>query len=65
MYPETGECPKLPYEGTGKDHLFYDLIYNPEETEFLKRGKAYCAVTKNGKEMLELQADRSWEIWME
>jgi shikimate dehydrogenase len=41
----------------------YDLVYNPAETEFLKRGKARGASIKNGLEMLHLQAEKSWEIW--
>ena len=44
-------------------HLLYDLIYNPEETLFLKQGKAHGATTKNGLEMLHLQAEASWQIW--
>jgi shikimate dehydrogenase len=43
--------------------LLYDLIYNPEETLFLKEGKLRGAQTKNGLEMLYLQAEKSWEIW--
>jgi shikimate dehydrogenase len=41
----------------------YDLIYNPEETLFLQKGKAQGAVTINGLNMLKLQADKAWEIW--
>jgi shikimate dehydrogenase len=44
-------------------HLLYDLIYNPAETTFLRRGKEQGASIKNGLEMLELQAEKSWEIW--
>ena len=44
------------------DFLF-DLIYNPSETIFLKKGKEKGAIIKNGLEMLELQAEKSWEIW--
>ena len=45
------------------DHLLYDLIYNPEKTLFLKKGAEHGAATKNGYEMLLLQAEKSWEIW--
>ncbi|MDP2115626.1 MAG: shikimate dehydrogenase, partial [Bacteroidota bacterium] len=45
------------------DHILYDLVYNPAETLFLKKGKAQGAKTKNGLEMLHLQALKSWEIW--
>jgi shikimate dehydrogenase len=45
------------------NHLLYDLIYNPEQTLFLKNGKTQNATTLNGLEMLRLQAEKSWEIW--
>lgn len=63
MFPEVTSAPEIPYNQlTPKDFLF-DLVYNPTETEFLKRGKQRGAETKNGLEMLELQAEKSWEIW--
>lgn len=62
-YPDVNECLDLPFNKIGKKHLLYDLIYNPEETEFLRRGRENGAATKNGKEMLELQAEKNWEIW--
>ena len=62
-FPNVHDCPNLPYEFITQDHLFYDLIYNPSETLFLKKAKFYCAQIKNGKEMLELQAEKAWEIW--
>ena len=63
MAPSTEAYPDLPYEYISENHLLYDLIYNPAETEFLRRGKAQGATIKNGEEMLHLQAERSWEIW--
>jgi len=63
MFPHTDEAPQLPYEAIGPDHLLYDLIYNPAETLFLQRGREQGAITKNGQEMLELQALESWRIW--
>lgn len=63
MYPRTEECPPLPYEAMNSHTLLYDLIYNPDETLFMKKGKAYGATTKNGLEMLLLQAFVSWEFW--
>lgn len=63
MFPNNQTYPDLPYDKIGKGSYLYDLIYNPEETEFLKFGKKYGAKTKNGMEMLELQAEQSWEIW--
>ena len=62
-HPDVEACPPIPYEGLSPSHLLYDLIYNPEQTEFLKRGGAIGARTKNGLEMLQLQADASWELW--
>jgi shikimate dehydrogenase len=63
MHPETDKCPLIPFKYIGENHLLYDLIYNPEESLFLKRGKQQGAITKNGLEMLYLQAEKSWEIW--
>ncbi len=63
MYPNVDEAPLIPYENVGEQHLLFDLIYNPEETKFLSLGKARGAVVKNGFEMLQLQAEASWEIW--
>lgn len=62
-YPNVTEKPDLPYEFISDKHLFYDLIYNPAETVFLAKGREKGAKTKNGYEMLELQAEKSWEIW--
>ena len=61
--PNIEECPDIPYEFLTSKHLLYDLVYNPAETEFLKRGKSRGASIKNGLEMLHLQAEKSWEIW--
>lgn len=65
MYPHIEEYPMLPYEAMDNHHLLYDLLYNPDETLFLKKGKAQGATVKNGLEMLLLQAFASWEIWNE
>ena len=61
--PNIEACPDIPYQFFTENHIAYDLIYNPEETEFLKRAKQKNAVTKNGYEMLVLQAEKAWEIW--
>lgn len=63
MFPKVGTYPELPYEALTTRHLLYDLIYNPSETEFMKRGAAMGAVVKNGYEMLELQAVAAWNFW--
>lgn len=64
-FPNVDACPPIPYDAIGQDHYLYDLIYNPEETLFLKQGRIKGAVTKNGYEMLVLQADKNWEIWQQ
>ncbi len=63
MYPKIEEFPKIPYEAIKSDYLLYDLIYNPEETIFLKKGKENGAVCINGSSMLYHQADEAWRIW--
>ncbi len=63
MYPDIENSPDIPYDFITDKHLLYDLIYNPEETQFLKKGKQHGAQTKNGLEMLYLQAEKSWKIW--
>lgn len=63
MYPNIENSPDISYDFITDKHLLFDLIYNPEETQFLKEGKQRGAQTKNGLEMLYLQAEKSWEIW--
>ena len=63
MYPKVNECPDIPYELLTPNHLLYDLLYNPNITLFMKKGEAQGAVTKNGLEMLLLQAFAAWDIW--
>lgn len=63
LYPHTDECPDLPYEAMDSHNLLYDLLYNPDETLFMKKGKERGAMTKNGLEMLLLQAFASWDFW--
>ena len=63
MYPKINECPDIPYDLLTPDHLLYDLLYNPDETLFMKKGKKQGAKVKNGLEMLLLQAFAAWEIW--
>ena len=63
MYPNDLECPNLPYESMNSNNLLFDLVYNPENTLFMKKGKKVGAVVKNGLEMLILQALASWDIW--
>lgn len=63
MYPKADFCPNIPYELLTPNHLLYDLLYNPNVTLFMKKGEEQGAVTKNGLEMLLLQAFAAWEIW--
>lgn len=65
MYPNENNFPDIPYGSIGEYHLLYDLIYNPGETLFLKKGKSRGAATKNGYDMLVRQAEESWNIWMD
>ena len=65
MYPHTEECPLLPYEAMDHHNILYDLIYNPDETLVMTRGRERRADVKNGLEMLLLQAFASWEFWHE
>ncbi|HMC00547.1 MAG TPA: shikimate dehydrogenase [Flavobacteriaceae bacterium] len=62
-FPNVEQCPNIPYEAITENHILYDLIYNPEETKFLRLGKQNGAVTINGLKMLELQAEKAWRIW--
>jgi len=62
-FPNVQECPNLPYDFFTPQHLAYDLIYNPEQTLFLKNAKEKGSITVNGLSMLQLQAEKSWEIW--
>lgn len=63
MYPNVEQFPDIPYQFLSPKHILYDLIYNPEHTQFLKFGKAQGSILKNGLEMLKIQADYSWKIW--
>ena len=62
-FPNIESSPDIPYEFLTDKHFLYDLVYNPEISSFLAKGKEYGTVIKNGEEMLQLQADKSWEIW--
>ena len=65
MFPKTENAPDIPYNLLGPAHLCYDLVYNPEITEFMKRSANAGAKVKNGLEMLHLQAEAAWKIWNE
>ena len=63
MVPDTESYPPIPYEFISAQHLLFDCIYNPEETVFLKKGRAQGATIQNGMEMLTGQAKAAWMIW--
>jgi shikimate dehydrogenase len=62
-FPNIEEYPKLDYSLFSKKHIAFDLVYNPEESKFLKLAKEHEAIIKNGYEMLIFQAEKSWKIW--
>ena len=61
--PNINECPNIPYQFITEKHLLVDLVYNPEETLFLKKGRKNLANILNGKSMLIHQAEEAWKIW--
>jgi len=63
MYPNVNEAPEIPYHFITPSHLLYDLVYNPLETEFLKRGRQQSASIVNGLSMLHQQAEEAWRLW--
>lgn len=63
MEPDIDLIPPIPFEFVSPHHLLFDMIYNPELTVFLKQGMQQGATIKNGLEMLQLQAEKSWQIW--
>ena len=62
-FPNIEDCPNIPYHAINEKHILFDLIYNPEETKFLKLGNKNRATTINGFLMLEFQAEKAWSIW--
>ncbi len=61
--PNVKEFPTIPYHYFTEKHIAFDLVYNPEETQFLKKAKQKGAITKNGMSMLVFQAEKAWKIW--
>lgn len=63
MFPNVDAAPPLAYAALSPRHLLYDLVYNPEETLFMRQGRRFGATVKGGLEMLHLQAEASWRFW--
>jgi len=64
-FPDITDAPTLPYELLTAKHYLFDLVYNPEKTQFLKNGELQSATIQNGLKMLEFQAEKAWEIWQD
>ncbi|HKK81838.1 MAG TPA: shikimate dehydrogenase [Prolixibacteraceae bacterium] len=62
-HPNGDKCADIPYEAITDQHVLFDLVYNPDETLFMKKGRAQGAKAKNGLEMLHGQAEAAWKIW--
>lgn len=63
MFPNTNQCPAIPYEAISSQHVVFDLVYNPDQTLLMQKAAARGATVKNGLEMLHLQAEEAWRIW--
>jgi shikimate dehydrogenase len=63
MFPNTGSMPDINYKRLGSRHILFDLVYNPEQTSFLKLGAEQGCLIISGIKMLHSQAEKSWEIW--
>ena len=65
MFPDIEKYPEIPYQFLSEKHILFDLIYNPAQTAFLKKGNEKGAKIQNGLNMLHFQAEESWKIWQE
>lgn len=63
MHPNVQAKPAIPYQFLQRENVLFDLTYNPAITAFLQEGIDRNCVVENGRRMLELQAEKSWEIW--
>jgi len=63
QFPDENTAPNIPYNYITQKHYLFDMVYNPEETQFLKNGSKQGARIKNGLQMLEIQAIENWKIW--
>lgn len=62
-FPDTSGSPEIPYTFLNSQHLLFDLVYNPENTDFMRRGRQAGAKVSNGYAMLVAQAEAAWKIW--
>ena len=63
QFPDVDKQPDIPYQFVTPKHLFFDLIYNPVKSIFLEMAELKGAIIKNGREMLEIQAEENWKLW--
>ena len=63
MYPHVDDAPALPYQALSSSHFLFDLVYNPEQTKFMKLGSEAGAHVTSGLDMLYAQAESAWQIW--
>jgi shikimate dehydrogenase len=63
MFPDVDIYPDIPYQHISSEHLIYDVVYNPEKTQFLSKAELQGAQIQNGFTMLQLQAEEAWKIW--
>jgi shikimate dehydrogenase len=63
MFPDIDSKPDLNYGLLNKNHILFDLVYNPLRTSFLKMGEEMGCITISGIKMLHSQAERAWQIW--
>ncbi len=64
-FPHVDTCPNIPYQFLTSQHYLFDVVYNPTESLFMKKGLEQNAFVKNGYEMLCIQAEENWKIWNE
>ena len=62
-YPNIHGCPNINFDYIKKEHILFDLTYNPKKTKFLSNGELKGAKIINGYDMLIFQAEKSWSIW--
>ncbi len=62
-YPQVEDMPSIPLEQLHVGHRIFDLVYNPPITRLMQECIARGGASKNGQDMLELQAEAAWSIW--